>query len=76
MKIPSVFFSKPGKRARQLFRRTYVRLPALPQVEGEVVEDVFGELVLELRVESQDLDQPRDVHALEVAIGEGADVAA
>ena len=72
----SFFFSKPGKRARQLFRSTHVRLPALPQVEGEIVEDVLGELVLELRVESQHLDQPRDVHALEVAVGEGADIAA
>ncbi len=55
---------------------THVCLPPFPEVECEVVQDVLRELLLELRVQPDDLYEAGDVEALEVAVGEGAHVAA
>ena len=51
-----------------------VLLEALPQVVGQVVLDVIGELVPELGVEPQHLEQVGHVDALEEAVGEGSDI--
>ena len=47
---------------------THVGLPSLPQIEGEVVEDVLGKLVLKLGVEPQHFNQTRNMQALEVTV--------
>ena len=53
-----------------------VLLEALPQVVGQVVLDVIGELVPELGVEPEDLEQVRHVDTLEEAVGQGPDISA
>ena len=45
-----------------------LRVVALPQVVGEVVLDVLGELLQEVGVEAQHLCQTRDVEHLEMII--------
>ena len=51
-----------------------VLLKALPQVVGQVVLDVIGELIPELGVESEHLQQLGHVDKLEEAVGEGPDI--
>ena len=51
-----------------------VLLKALPQVVGQVVLDVIGELVPELGVEPEHLQQLGHVDTLEEAVGEGPDI--
>jgi hypothetical protein len=57
-------------------RYPYLSLVSFPHVESQVVLDVVGELLLVLRVQSEDVDQSLHVDALQIAVGEGADVAA
>lgn len=59
----------------QITGSTHVSLPPLPQVEGEVVQDVLGELVLELWVQPEHVDQPGNVETFQVAVSEGTNVA-
>ena len=53
-----------------------VLLEALPEVVGEIVLDVVSKLVPEVSVEPEDLQQVRDLDALEEAVGEGLHVGA
>ena len=51
---------------RYLLEDNNLRVVALPQVVGEVVLDVLGELLQEVGVEAQHLCQTRDVEHLEM----------
>ena len=53
-----------------------VLLETLPEVVGEIMLDVVSELLSEVSVESEDLEQVRDLDALEEAVGEGLHVGA
>ena len=53
-----------------------VLLETLPEVVGQIVLDVVSELLSEVSVESEDLEQVRDLDALEEAVGEGLHVGA
>lgn len=49
---------------------THLAVVALPQVVGKVVLDVVGKLLLILKVQFEDFQEPRNEDALEVAICE------
>ena len=53
-----------------------VLLETLPEVVGEIMLDVVGKLVPEVSVEPEDLEQVRDLDALQEAVGEGLHVSA
>ena len=53
-----------------------VLLEPLPEVVGQIVLDVVSKLLSEVSVESEDLEQVRDLDALEEAVGEGLHVGA
>ena len=53
-----------------------VLLETLPEVVGEIMLDVVGKLVPEVSVEPEDLEEVRDLDALQEAVGEGLHVSA
>ena len=53
-----------------------VLLETLSEVVGEIMLDVVGKLVPEVSVEPEDLEQVRDLDALQEAVGEGLHVSA
>ena len=63
-----------GQSAAVLENLFIVLLKALPQVVGQVVLDVIGELIPELGVEPEHLQQLGHLDKLEEAVGEGPDI--